>query len=199
MTLLGAEALTDYRFAIDEPVYRAINGLGWPWLDAAFGAASTQAFGIAGLVVMAVWLVSRFRQRSALPLLSLAAAVIFTDRFGHEVLKPFFGRLRPCFALPAEQVRQLAEVAHSGSMPSLHSANAFAVAVLVTLWNPRAGWVALPFAALIALSRVGLGVHWPTDILAGAAFGGVVGWLCWLLAEKFAAKVGLGTTPAAGQ
>jgi undecaprenyl-diphosphatase len=60
-------------------------------------------------------------------------------------------------------------------MPSLHAANAFAVATLITALVPRAGRVTYPVAALIALSRVGVGVHWPSDVAVGSLFGLTVG------------------------
>ena len=60
-------------------------------------------------------------------------------------------------------------------MPSLHAANAFAVAVALSLWRPKLAWVALPLATLIAASRIGVGVHWPSDVLVGACYGSAVG------------------------
>ena len=82
-------------------------------------------------------------------------------------------------------VRVVAPAANVGSMPSLHSANAFAVATVTALLVPRAGWVTYPLAALIAISRVGVGVHWPSDILAGAVIGSVVGWVVVRLARRW--------------
>jgi undecaprenyl-diphosphatase len=106
---------------------------------------------------------------------------------GARVLKPGFARLRPSFAL-SDAVRVLSPAADVGSMPSLHAANAFAVAVVVTMAWPRAGLVALPVAGLIAVSRVGVGVHWPSDVLAGALYGALVGVLVVLSARRAVAR-----------
>jgi undecaprenyl-diphosphatase len=78
-----------------------------------------------------------------------------------KFLKPLFGRPRP--------------LGHGGlAMPSAHAANAFAAATLFTLLLAERMWqrVALYMvAALIALSRVYIGVHYPTDVFAGALIG----------------------------
>ncbi|KQU99271.1 phosphatase PAP2 family protein [Devosia sp. Root105] len=57
------------------------------------------------------------------------------------------------------------------SFPSGHSTTAFAFAAVVTFLWPRAFWPAMLFAAAIAVSRVVVGEHYPTDITAGALLG----------------------------
>lgn len=57
------------------------------------------------------------------------------------------------------------------SFPSGHSTTAFALAAVVALLWPRAFWPAMLFAAAIAVSRVIVGEHYPTDITAGALLG----------------------------
>jgi len=57
------------------------------------------------------------------------------------------------------------------SFPSDHAAAAFAIAFAVLAFSRRAGIAFLVAAALIALSRVALGMHYPSDVLAGALVG----------------------------
>ena len=57
------------------------------------------------------------------------------------------------------------------SFPSGHSTTAFAFAAVVAFLWPRAFWPAMLFAAAIAVSRIVVGEHYPTDITAGALLG----------------------------
>ncbi len=167
-------ALVDWRWPGDEALFFAINGARRDWLDAVFVTASSRPFGVVLLSAFALALVVRLKRLAGLPLLQLGLAIAFTDACGAQVLKPFIGRLRPNYALPEAVVRVLSPAANVGSMPSLHAANAFAAATVVTWAMPRAGVVAFPMALVIAVSRVGVGVHWPSDVAVGAAYGALV-------------------------
>ncbi|KJK48119.1 bifunctional phosphatase PAP2/diacylglycerol kinase family protein [Streptomyces sp. NRRL F-4428] len=68
-------------------------------------------------------------------------------------------------------VRQLAVQPQTTSFPSGHSASAFAFAAGVALASPGWGAVLAPVAASVAFSRVYTGVHYPSDVAAGAALG----------------------------
>ena len=88
---------------------------------------------------------------------------------------------RPQHLLPPESIHVVGINLDSLSFPSGHTATAFAVASAL-LWSlpaaQRARWLlpALAAALLVGISRIGVGAHWPVDVLAGAA----IGWLCGL-------------------
>jgi undecaprenyl-diphosphatase len=54
----------------------------------------------------------------------------------------------------------------------------------IWLRNRRAGWVALALATVLSISRVVVGTHYPTDVLAGAALGSAAALLLWLPAVR---------------
>ena len=73
---------------------------------------------------------------------------------------------------------------HDPSFPSDHATAAFAIAVSILLRNRRAGWLAVAMAALLSLSRVVVGTHYPSDVLAGALIGSLAALFFWLPAIR---------------
>ena len=63
------------------------------------------------------------------------------------------------------------------SFPSGHTLHAVLFTTIALAWVPMLGLVLIPLAVLIALSRVVLGLHYPSDVLVGALIGGGIGWL----------------------
>jgi undecaprenyl-diphosphatase len=86
------------------------------------------------------------------------------------VLKTLFPRRRPPAELLPEQ-RRLSRRPTSSSFPSGHAASAAAFATAVAMESKRTGAVIAPLAAAVAYSRVHTGVHWGSDVVAGAAVG----------------------------
>ncbi|HUZ83640.1 MAG TPA: phosphatase PAP2 family protein, partial [Gaiellales bacterium] len=85
------------------------------------------------------------------------------------VLKALIDRPRPFVGDPA--VHPLIARPHDPSMPSGHALTAFACATVIGLLVPPVRLPAYGLAAAIAVSRVYLGVHYPSDVLVGAAIG----------------------------
>ena len=57
------------------------------------------------------------------------------------------------------------------SFPSGHTFHALSFTIIACSYIPELCWVLIPFAILVALSRIILGLHYPSDVLAGAILG----------------------------
>jgi undecaprenyl-diphosphatase len=66
------------------------------------------------------------------------------------------------------------------SFPSDHATAAFAIAVSLVLRGRRIGLLALTMAAVLAVARVGVGAHYPSDVVAGAAIGTLAALALWI-------------------
>lgn len=143
-----------------------------PWLDDGMILAS--ALGAGGFIWIITGSIAGIFPRNTATMWRLWLAVALSFFVVDALVKPFFERQRPFQIMP--EVRLIDARPSTPSFPSGHAAIAAAGALSVTRMLPHARWIVWPLAAMIALSRVYLGVHWPTDVLAGGLLGLAVGW-----------------------
>ena len=128
-----------------------------------------------GPILFAVSLVLLFSKKRELKLLGLIMLAGLTVSF-YVVsgLKILIARPRPFLVLT--DVFLLAKE-KSMSFPSSHAATSFMAATVLMTYFKRCAAVFYSFAAAVAVSRVYVGVHYPSDVLAGALLGIVIGWM----------------------
>ncbi|HEY1661148.1 MAG TPA: glycosyltransferase family 39 protein [Verrucomicrobiae bacterium] len=110
--------------------------------------------------------------RARLCALMIVLVVGLGDPLIINTIKHLIARPRPCIAL-ADAIARVGRTT-SGSMPSAHAANWFAAAMIVFLFNRKKYWLTVPvliMALAVSFSRVYNGVHYPSDVLAGAILG----------------------------
>lgn len=161
----------------DETVFLWINGLGGrlPFLDKLIASLANDYFMIVGfcLVLLALWFGYRGRRSSTINQTGVICAAISLglSQLGVYLVNLVYVRPRPFFSLP---VHLLFYRPTDPSFPSNSAAILFGIAAAIFLWNRRVGIWLILLAALHGLSRVYVGIHYPTDILAGAAIGTVI-------------------------
>jgi undecaprenyl-diphosphatase len=101
-----------------------------------------------------------------------------TDMVGHQILKPFFGRERPCYNEIIHARLLLENCGGHWSFPSLHAANHFALSVGIVLTKlfDKKKWNCLVifWAFTVSYAQIYVGVHYPFDIAMGFLFGLIV-------------------------
>lgn len=146
-----------------DPLIRAFTHLG----------DSGALFIALGLVLMCI---PKTRRLGAAVLTALVFGALATNL----ALKPLVNRTRPWVAI--EGLRTLVDSgAGDPSFPSGHTTAAFAFAGTVLRSGAKRGWkgACLALAVLMAISRLYVGVHYPTDVLAGVVIGLAAGRLAW--------------------
>jgi undecaprenyl-diphosphatase len=148
--------VVEHRFGLLDPLLEGLTYAG------SFGAIwLALALVIAGFSWRRPWLAVR------------VGATILVAESVSGLLKEWIGRARP--PLDDSDPAPLVDLPHTSSFPSGHSTVAFACATAIALAVPRLRWPVFVLAALIAFSRVYVGVHYPLDVLAGALLGIALG------------------------
>ena len=123
-------------------------------------------------IALTLVLLDRTRMRAAAGVLvALVLAFVTTDL----VVKPLVARARPFAASVTMRVIDRRPLTYS--FPSGHAASAVAGAITLSWIWPNGRLVLWLLAALVAVSRIYVGVHYPLDVLGGAALGAVCAWL----------------------
>lgn len=128
-------------------------------------------------------------RRSIVYLLAIAAVITLTDQACASWIRPAVERLRPCS--PDNPLSAMIQTVNgycpgSYSFPSCHAANTFALASFLSLTFRNRGITLTMFAwaTIVSISRLYLGVHYPSDLLAGALIGSAIATLIFLITSK---------------
>jgi undecaprenyl-diphosphatase len=166
----GRHAIRDRLLAVDCRLFEAVATRHWPGGDPVLPRLSRGAnhglLWFAAAAAVAASRTPRARRAAARGVASLAFASAAINTIGKRSVR----RTRPGLD-PVPLVRQLKRQPITTSFPSGHAASAAAFATGVALESRGWGAAVAPLAGAVALSRVYTGVHFPSDVLAGAALG----------------------------
>ncbi|MGD0576985.1 MAG: phosphatase PAP2 family protein [Candidatus Staskawiczbacteria bacterium] len=172
---------------LDLLVFNFVNGFAgkWMWLDY-LGMFFALYFEYFLWLVLLLFLAVNFRKYWKMVFEAVVAAII-TRFFLVEIIRWLWFRPRPFLAL--NFVPLINESAREASFPSGHASFYFALSTIVYCYNKKAGILFYVASFLIVLARVFVGIHWPSDILAGAVLGILMGWILNTLFKKHMHKI----------
>ena len=91
-----------------------------------------------------------------------------------ELIRRLLPRLRPTIPHP---ILDLSQKQTESSFPSGHATAMFSIAMAIYFYNKKLGWWLFAMAILTAIARVVIGVHYPSDVVAGAIVGILTAWV----------------------
>ena len=166
---------------LDFLIFQSFNRVAgkMPFLDS-LAIFFAQYAGYLILLLLLVFLLRNFKKYKKPTILSLSAA--FISRFVVvELIRYLYFRPRP---FVVGSVNLLIPHNPTASFPSGHASFYFALSSVIYFFNKKLGILFFIISALIGVSRIYCGLHWPLDILVGAMVGVLVGWLFVRLLKK---------------
>ncbi len=163
---------------------RAINGAQSPLLDGAMIFVSSSipwAIALASILIFA--LIKREKRLGWLFVLC-SIALLVGDGITTHGIKDMVERLRPCKSFA--DLNLPAGCGGFYGFPSNHATNSMSLAIIMLRYcDGFARYLGIPISILIGYSRVYLGVHYPSDVIAGFIWGALLGWLFVTAAHRF--------------
>ena len=176
--------------SLDTSLFLSVNrSLVNPFFDWLMPLLSNNVFFFPLLFLLSAVLLWKGGVRMRLCVLMLAVILPLGDNFVINTVKHAVARPRPYAALPEARLfghvgagyiapkasangMEMSAYQGSGtSMPSSHASSWFAATMIFYIYYRRSGWLLLPLALAVSYSRVYNGVHYPSDVLAGAILG----------------------------
>ncbi len=185
--------MPNFLLAADAALFRLINGQGQNLFFDWFMPFMTELKNFTYvLIALGIWILWKDRKAGLVFLVFTGLTLTMTDQLSSHFLKEIIGRVRPCHVL--ENVRMLTDCNTSYSFPSSHAVNIFAAAWFLAQPLGRAAPVFFGIAAIVAYSRVYIGIHYPFDVMGGAAIGLLIAWPMRRLKDEVVARFNLQNT-----
>ena len=142
------------------------------------------SLGNSGILFIAIGLILLLSKKTRRVGVAVLVALLIGFLITNLTLKPLISRPRPW--LDVEGLVNLVGESAYRSFPSGHSTSAFAFSFAVWYGTRKKWpkWVAMIVAILMGLSRLYVGVHYPTDIVGGILVGWLSGWIAWQICKK---------------
>ena len=144
-----------------------------PLFDFVFPFITDSSNWLLPLIVFFFYLFRDDWRRALKAFLIAVVCLVLTDAVAAQIIKPVVGRIRPSHEL-VDMIRLLVGRGGKYSFPSNHAANSMAFAIITGFFYPQMRRWLFIIPILVGFSRVYVGVHYPSDVIAGAFFGFII-------------------------
>jgi undecaprenyl-diphosphatase len=183
----------------DTRLFQYLNGLHTPWLDTPMYWITDRFFWIPLYLVIMLMAYKRYGLRGFWLIAAAGLSVALADQFTTNFMKPYFARPRPCYdPVIGKTVYVLRGCGGQFSFASSHASTTFALATSLWLYGRRTfRFIGLMFvwAALVSYSRIYVGVHYPVDLIVGAAAGATISLIVYLIYQFLTRKLNFPIDP----
>ncbi|PLX04277.1 MAG: phosphatase PAP2 family protein [Marinilabiliales bacterium] len=178
--------MIDWLKQIDYNLLFLINGANNHLLDVIMIWISSIGIWVPLYILLLYFVVIKYKSKAWIAIPVFILAIGLSDLISVHLFKNVFERLRPCYEPELEGlIKNIVGCGGKFSFVSSHASNSFTIAFMsIFLMGDRHKWLKwlMPLWGLsIMYSRVYLGKHYPSDVIAGALLGILVSWLMYML------------------
>ncbi len=193
------EQLFEFLDHLDKDLLLYLQSQNTPLMDTLMAGITSKYNWLPLYLLLLLALFRQFRWQAVYSVVAVVLLVILSDQITSSLIKPLFGRFRPCHDPEiGHLVRIVTKCGGLYGFVSGHASNSFAVTTFFLLLFGRTHryvWWLLIWPIFVSYSRIYLGVHYPLDILGGALVGIILGYLVFVGTSKLSLKLPFGFTP----
>lgn len=175
----------------DKKIFIYLNGLGSESYDGLWLLITKQVYWTPLFLLIFYLLQKKLGWKNFLYYILFTAVLILICDQTANFFKETFQRLRPCNDIEIKDIIRIVKSSNTKSFFSGHATNSMATTVfayMILKKYYKYSFLLFLFPLIFAYSRIYLGLHFPTDILTGYAFGATFGFVCYKMYQKYTIK-----------